>query len=441
MNKPRYPFEALYGSNPPRGERNGWSFPPTVRRLLKELSAGRRVLHLFGGAAKFGTRLDVDPITRPDVIGDAWLPPFADRTFDIVVIDPPYDRLDRQTHHDLLSAAARVARERVIWFHTLWIEPPKGMAIDRAWLLRIGDNCAVRALQVFTITDRARIPTPQFRRGPARKYRRWLGDQTPLPFPPANPSPVRAKVSQVLPATPCPRPWAVDLFCGSGGWTVGLQAAGFRVTGVDLQRHPDYPTLGKLQLVIGDATKISGEQFRGATLIVASPPCQEFSRWDQPWPNTKAHRGQPNLSLVAAARRIAREAGAPLILENVRGAQHFLGPAQAHYGPFYLWGDVPALLPAWRGENKKSMPRPDLAARIPTILSEHIARCFLPPGSPPPEKPACDHAIATVLETRTLEKGHQVRRRFQCAACPYRWTEYGTATRHQKLRGRSRYAH
>ena len=35
----------------------------------------------------------------------------------------------------------------------------------------------------------------------------------------------------------------------------------------------------------------------------------------------------------------------PLIVENVRGAQKWVGRARWNYGSFYLWGDVPALMP------------------------------------------------------------------------------------------------
>lgn len=34
-----------------------------------------------------------------------------------------------------------------------------------------------------------------------------------------------------------------------------------------------------------------------------------------------------------------------MIVENVRGAQKWVGPARWRYGSFYLWGDVPALMP------------------------------------------------------------------------------------------------
>ena len=35
----------------------------------------------------------------------------------------------------------------------------------------------------------------------------------------------------------------------------------------------------------------------------------------------------------------------PLIVENVRGAQKWVGRARWNFGSFYLWGDVPALMP------------------------------------------------------------------------------------------------
>jgi hypothetical protein len=52
------------------------------------------------------------------------------------------------------------------------------------------------------------------------------------------------------------------------------------------------------------------------------------------------------MELFNAQFRIQREASeaaghyVPMVVENVRGAQKWVGRAQAHYGSFYLWGDV-----------------------------------------------------------------------------------------------------
>jgi hypothetical protein len=44
--------------------------------------------------------------------------------------------------------------------------------------------------------------------------------------------------------------------------------------------------------------------------------------------------------LFDACFRIAHEAGVPLVVENVKGAEPWVGYAPAHYGSFYLFGDV-----------------------------------------------------------------------------------------------------
>ncbi len=59
-------------------------------------------------------------------------------------------------------------------------------------------------------------------------------------------------------------------------------------------------------------------------------------------------------ALFDACFRIQREACEaagryiPMVVENVKGAQPWVGRAVWHYGSFYLWGDVPALMPAAR---------------------------------------------------------------------------------------------
>src|SRR5579872_1495075 len=42
---------------------------------------------------------------------------------------------------------------------------------------------------------------------------------------------------------------------------------------------------------------------------------------------------------------MAAERHIPLVVENVRGAQKWVGRARWNFGSFYLWGDVPALMP------------------------------------------------------------------------------------------------
>ena len=85
-------------------------------------------------------------------------------------------------------------------------------------------------------------------------------------------------------------PLGIDLFCGLGGWTEGLLAEGYYVVGFDIDRH-DYGTGGyPAQLVLQDVLTLHGRQFKDAALIVASPPCQEFSYMVMPWSRAKAKR-------------------------------------------------------------------------------------------------------------------------------------------------------
>jgi hypothetical protein len=168
------------------------------------------------------------------------------------------------------------------------------------------------------------------------------------------------------------KPLALDLCCGSGGWTAGLEAAGFEVIGIDLA---DFG-----QQIRADVRNVDGRQWRDCTaLVVASPPCPEFSRWDMPW-TRRRNPPPPDLSIVGACYRIAWEARAPIVLENVRGAQIFLGRARAHTGPYYLWGDVPTPLPKLKRRHKQTMSSTWVIqrSRVPFALAYCIGAHFNP---------------------------------------------------------------
>lgn len=164
-------------------KRAGWSFPPVVEAKMRDICGAGSVVHLFGGRATFGTRLDVDIATDPHVIGDAWLPPFAMASFDTVIVDPPYFTMDREMLGQLAAAAAYVARFQVLWLHQLWAPSQFGLRLQYYWMIRVGDNHYVRVLQQFLRTSRVVTPLKHFTRGPAMKYNRWLAGEMPLPFP------------------------------------------------------------------------------------------------------------------------------------------------------------------------------------------------------------------------------------------------------------------
>lgn len=194
------------------------------------------------------------------------------------------------------------------------------------------------------------------------------------------------------------KPIAIDLFCGLGGWAEGFLAEGYDVIGFDNERHR-YPAMvgmpseglkvpgnnsamqwkdrpiarlkdahrqGQViegwheypgQLVLQDVLTLHGSQFRNAAVIVASPPCQAYSYRAMPWKRAKA-LPPPSNDLFEACFRIQREASeaagryVPLIVENVRGAEKWVGAARWHFGSYYLWGDVPPLMPIPRRATK-----------------------------------------------------------------------------------------
>jgi len=159
------------------------------------------------------------------------------------------------------------------------------------------------------------------------------------------------------------KPLGIDLFCGLDGFTEGLLAENFEVIGFDIERHDYGDAKYPAQLVLQDVLTLHGRQFKDAALIVASPPCQEFSYMAMPWSRAKAIEAEYRsgardvkklTALFDACFRIQREAieaaghFIPLVVENVRGACPWVGRSRWNYGSFHLWGDVPALMPMVR---------------------------------------------------------------------------------------------
>lgn len=117
-------------------------------------------------------------------------------------------------------------------------------------------------------------------------------------------------------------------------------------------------------MVVRDVRSLTGAEmvaeYGVPEVIVASPPCQEFSYMAMPW--TKAKEKEEKIQsdpleqkrltdLFNQCFRIQREVSeaaghyVPIIIENVKGAQKWVGKARWNFGSFYLWGDVPALMP------------------------------------------------------------------------------------------------
>jgi hypothetical protein len=151
------------------------------------------------------------------------------------------------------------------------------------------------------------------------------------------------------------------------GWSAGWLALGGRAVGFDIEHLPHHgPVPNGAELVLQDVLTLHGRQFKDAALILASPPCQNYSYMAMPWKRGKAiakairddQTGRKLDALNAlfnACFRIQAEASEsagrhiPMVVENVKGAQAWVGSAAWHFGSYFLWGDVPALMPFTRG--------------------------------------------------------------------------------------------
>ncbi len=131
-----------------------------------------------------------------------------------------------------------------------------------------------------------------------------------------------------------------------------------------MRKELGLPLLEGNELLLEDVLTFDGSRCKDAAVIVASPPCTEPSYRAMPWKRAKALNaiGPPHkfIALFNACFRIQREASEaagrhiPLIVENVCGAQRWVGRAQWHFGSYYLWGDIPALMPIPRSRAKIS---------------------------------------------------------------------------------------
>ncbi|MGW5440847.1 DNA methylase [Nocardia asteroides] len=106
------------------------------------------------------------------------------------------------------------------------------------------------------------------------------------------------------------RPRLLDLYCASGGVSVGYHRAGFDVTGVDIAVQPDYP----FTFHQGDAIEFLNAHGQDFDAVVASPPCQAYTTL-----TLGTHRDRPCTypKLIDPTRAALIRNGRPWVIENV----------------------------------------------------------------------------------------------------------------------------
>jgi DNA (cytosine-5)-methyltransferase 1 len=121
-------------------------------------------------------------------------------------------------------------------------------------------------------------------------------------------------------------PRLLDLFCGAGGCGVGYNRAGFDVTGVDREPHPDNPH----PVIVADALEVLGdlEFLADFDVVHASPPCQAHTTM------SNRHRGKGGAAdewpeLIGPVRTALELWGGVYVIENAPWMTDFRDIAEA----------------------------------------------------------------------------------------------------------------
>lgn len=135
-----------------------------------------------------------------------------------------------------------------------------------------------------------------------------------------------------------------DFFSGLEGWSKPFKERGHIVVTVDIESKFN-PT------ICANLFSLKAEDFRKygqPDLIVASPPCTEFTKSTLPktWASVKKYGCNPDTSLLKKVLQLIRELNPRWwVIENVRGAIKYFKPLMGRpvkkIGSRYLWGKFP----------------------------------------------------------------------------------------------------
>jgi len=132
----------------------------------------------------------------------------------------------------------------------------------------------------------------------------------------------------------------LDLFCGLGGWSKAFHDAGHECTGIDI-KNIGYPW----RFVKADLNDWKPDQ--QYDIILASPPCTQFSKVNQNW--TGKCNESKGLELVFRTFALIQEIKPKYwVIENVKGLAEFIDKpndivrygATKNHKSAYLWSNI-----------------------------------------------------------------------------------------------------
>lgn len=120
----------------------------------------KKVLTMFSGSSEIGDTTDIRPETGAKIIGPYDKLPIKNETYDMVIADPPYNKLYAEEWKSelpkpkrILKEAARVVKKGgiILILHIIIVPAYKELNVERIALHPIltGPNNAIRVLNVF----------------------------------------------------------------------------------------------------------------------------------------------------------------------------------------------------------------------------------------------------------------------------------------------------
>ena len=160
----------------------------------------------------------------------------------------------------------------------------------------------------------------------------------------------------------------LDLFCGRGGWSKAFHEAGCECTGIDI-KNIGYPTGKRYNFIKADLFDWTPDKYYD--IILASPPCNHFSKVNQNW-NGK-NNNTKGLDLVWRTYALIQELRPKYwVIENVKGLSEFIDKPDdivrygktASHKEAYLWSNIGKLgffdQMIIKKTNRKTFKRPTL---------------------------------------------------------------------------------